>query len=142
MRLLVLAIFTALVFAIGNNAQAQDAKVYINQHGQVIEVFGDPPANSYYLDNAGHIRKVDGNGIYVLDGVNIIPFQEAKMESEGTRGGDPPAPGGPTRYYIGEDMQLHVDDGGNHGRSYHTNEYGKLLENKGKKKDNQGNSTN
>ena len=130
MRILVSTLFAVLVFALGNNAQAQDTKYYIDQHGQVIEVFGNPPANSYYLDKAGHIRKVDGNGIYVLNGVNIVPFQKAKMESEG---GNPPAPGGPATYYIGEDMKLYLDDGGNHGRSFYTNEYGKLLENKGKK---------
>ena len=131
MRVLLLSALVFFIFSISNNIQAQEKRIYIDQNGQVIDVKGDPPSESFYIDNSGHLRKIDGSGLYIFDGSNVIPHQTSKD----SRGGEAHGSAKTTsKYYIGEDMQMHEVINGWPERSFHTNEYGKLLENKGKKK--------
>lgn len=139
MRLIISVFFTVFILVSVSQLRAQENKVFINQSGQVVETTGSAPANAYYIDKAGHLHKVGGSGIYTFNGESVVPLND----NEGARGGEEKklSPGGPPpKYYIGSDMKMHQVEDGWPARSFYTNEYGKLLENKGRKKPN--NSTN
>lgn len=137
-------LFTFFIFVlfIGTaSVNAQDQKYYIDQNGTVNTTTGSIPEGSYYLDSNGHLKSIDGvSGIFTVSNGKVVPVSESrsapgsaeeKKSDEGSNG---------NRYYIDENKKLKQMGNSEPEKSYYTNEYGKLLEAKGKKKNN--NSTN
>ncbi|PKP02318.1 MAG: hypothetical protein CVU11_12365 [Bacteroidetes bacterium HGW-Bacteroidetes-6] len=141
----ILAVLSVVLFAFGGSVLAQSTKYYINSFGKVMETTGDIPAGSFYLDVDGHIRAIgEDGGIYVIKGNKVVAVP---MMASSTTGGNNEKKSeveesDSNMYYIDENKQLKLwVSGSDPGKSYYTNEYGKLLESKGKKKPT-NNSTN
>lgn len=120
-------LFSAALFLFSfSDVDAQDKKIYINASGQVIQTSESIPSTAFYINKNGVLKSVSQRGTFELDGNSIVLMKKSE-----SRGGN-----ASSIYYIGTDMQLHKLEGEWPSRSYYTNEYGKLLENKGKKKTN------
>lgn len=117
--------FIFSTFALQAQENRENRTYYINQNGQVVEYNGTAPSTGYYLSESGYIRSLTKTDThwYSYNGSAIVAYENVNKSNV-------------KKYYIGEDLKLHEQLGNGAERSYYVNEYGKLLEGKGKPKNN------